>query len=520
MAEPQDKREQIGAAGMQAARSQQGTQGLVEISACVITKNEEKNIGRWLNCMRVAADEMIVVDTGSTDKTCELARAAGARLYHFAWRDDFAAAKNYAIEQARGRWILFLDADEYFTPATVGAVRPLLRRLTPHHEVAGVLCRLTNIDLDDGGRLSTASMQLRMFRNLRSLRYVGRIHEALDVPHNRSIELTREVEIYHTGYSHSIIKAKLQRNRAMLEKRIAERGGTIKPTERSYLMDIAYGLDDYDAAIHYARETLAQDKVSDEIKARAYETWASSCLKGPEPIASAIACLLQAEEACPQQAEFPLMLGLCYYEQGKKDLAEETLRGGLDVHAAYAERTDVTSVIDNAARLLPTVYWRLGDIAMARDDLAAAQEHYVQGLQLQKRHAGLLRSFWQLLRRLQAPPADAIALLNQFFDPEADAAWLARYLLRQHGGVVWLYYARRARQRGEMAESPLLDYLAAGRPAAAAAAAAELLQRCYALGLRAQDQGQPQPQLQALMPPDYASRWRKEQEQKTGAEIL
>ena len=394
MAEPQDKREP---GGMQAAPSQQG---MVEISACVITKNEEKNLGRWLKSMRVAADEMIVVDTGSTDRTCELARAAGAKLYHFTWRDDFAAAKNYAIEQAKGRWILFLDADEYFTPATVEAVRPLLRRLTPHHEVAGVLCRLTNIDLDDGGRLSTASMQLRMFRNLRSLRYVGRIHEALDVPHNRRIELTREVEIYHTGYSHSIIKAKLQRNKAMLEKRIAERGGTIKPTERSYLMDIAYGLDDYDAAIHYARETLAQDKVSDEIKARAYETWASSCLEGPAPMESAVACLLQAEEACPQQAEFPLMLGLCYYEQGKKDLAEETLRQGLDVHAAYAERTDVTSVIDNAARLLPTVYWRLGDIAMARDDLAAAQEHYVQGLQLQKRHAGLLRSFWQLLAQV------------------------------------------------------------------------------------------------------------------------
>ena len=151
MAEPQDKREP---GGMQAAPSQQG---MVEISACVITKNEEKNLGRWLKSMRVAADEMIVVDTGSTDRTCELARAAGAKLYHFTWRDDFAAAKNYAIEQAKGRWILFLDADEYFTPATVEAVRPLLRRLTPHHEVAGVLCRLTNIDLDDGGRLSTAS---------------------------------------------------------------------------------------------------------------------------------------------------------------------------------------------------------------------------------------------------------------------------------------------------------------------------------------------------------------------------
>ena len=103
MAEPQDKREQIGTAGMQVARSQ--PQGMVGISACVITKNEEKNIGRWLNCMRVAADEMIVVDTGSTDRTCELAQAAGARLYHFTWRDDFAAAKNYAPEgNVRDPW--------------------------------------------------------------------------------------------------------------------------------------------------------------------------------------------------------------------------------------------------------------------------------------------------------------------------------------------------------------------------------------------------------------------------------
>ena len=84
----------------------------VMVSACVIAKNEERNLPRWLDSMREVADELIVVDTGSTDATVALAEQAGARVFHFTWIDDFAAAKNYALDQARGRWILFLDADE------------------------------------------------------------------------------------------------------------------------------------------------------------------------------------------------------------------------------------------------------------------------------------------------------------------------------------------------------------------------------------------------------------------------
>ena len=99
----------------------------MKISACVITKNEEKNIGKWLQEMSAIADEMIVVDTGSTDNTVNMAKRAGAKVYHFKWINDFAAAKNHAIEQATGDWILFLDADEYFSDETKHNVRNLLK---------------------------------------------------------------------------------------------------------------------------------------------------------------------------------------------------------------------------------------------------------------------------------------------------------------------------------------------------------------------------------------------------------
>ena len=80
----------------------------------MIVKNEETNIERALSWGKDIVYEQIVVDTGSTDRTVELARAMGAKVYDFEWIDDFAAAKNYAISKASGEWIAFLDADEYF----------------------------------------------------------------------------------------------------------------------------------------------------------------------------------------------------------------------------------------------------------------------------------------------------------------------------------------------------------------------------------------------------------------------
>ena len=84
----------------------------VRLSQCMIVRDEEKNIERALSWGKDLVYEQIVVDTGSTDRTVELALAMGAKVYHFQWIDDFAAAKNYAISKASGDWIAFLDADE------------------------------------------------------------------------------------------------------------------------------------------------------------------------------------------------------------------------------------------------------------------------------------------------------------------------------------------------------------------------------------------------------------------------
>ena len=83
------------------------------ISACIITKDEEKNIDRCLESIKNIVDEIIIVDTGSNDNTVNVAKRYSNKIFHYVWEDDFSKARNFAIEKANGDYILFLDADEY-----------------------------------------------------------------------------------------------------------------------------------------------------------------------------------------------------------------------------------------------------------------------------------------------------------------------------------------------------------------------------------------------------------------------
>lgn len=96
------------------------------VSLCMIVKNEEENISRALTSVKDLVDEMIVVDTGSTDRTKEIAGSLGAKVYDFAWTDSFADARNFSLSKAGGNWILILDADEVISSSDYGKLRELI----------------------------------------------------------------------------------------------------------------------------------------------------------------------------------------------------------------------------------------------------------------------------------------------------------------------------------------------------------------------------------------------------------
>jgi glycosyltransferase involved in cell wall biosynthesis len=162
------------------------------LSVCMIVKNEEKHLAYCLNSLSPAADEVIVVDTGSTDKTKEIAEAFGARVYDFEWINDFSAARNHSLSKAQGDWILVMDADEVISAQDYAKLRKLLTKkkdiayelVTRNyvHRTAGDgwVCNDNSYIYEQAGRGWFPSRKVRLFPNNEKIRFEKPIHELVE----------------------------------------------------------------------------------------------------------------------------------------------------------------------------------------------------------------------------------------------------------------------------------------------------------------------------------------------------
>ncbi|KZS45795.1 hypothetical protein AWU65_07665 [Paenibacillus glucanolyticus] len=185
------------------------------ISLCMIVKDEERCIERCLESISAIVDEIIFVDTGSTDRTLELIKRFNAKVFHYKWDNHFANARNYAIDQATGDYILHLDADEWLED--------------PMHDLRNVLDKdiyYLPIRNNLGGGLAELHKFPRLFRNLSELRYEGALHEQINLTRNwhRSSEIFDNIRIHHDGYLKTIVnsKNKKKRNLSILLEEIKE----------------------------------------------------------------------------------------------------------------------------------------------------------------------------------------------------------------------------------------------------------------------------------------------------------
>jgi glycosyltransferase involved in cell wall biosynthesis len=195
------------------------------VSMCMIVKNEEKVLAECLASVKDCVDEINIVDTGSTDRTVEIALAYGANVIHREWRNDFAWARNEALSMATRRWTFVLDADEELTPESV----PLLRALrgTPA-DLTAVYIGILNAVNDESGVASMTHFLPRIFPTNPRLRYISVIHESLALD-DQSVQvpgIVSPVRILHKGYTNAMLASrnKQERNRPLLERAIREAG--------------------------------------------------------------------------------------------------------------------------------------------------------------------------------------------------------------------------------------------------------------------------------------------------------
>ncbi len=197
------------------------------ICACLIVKNEQDNLARCLSSIRSSVDHIVVVDTGSTDDTVAIAESFGAEVFHFEWRDDFAAARNESLSHARGDWVIWVDADDELMQGAPNALRQLCD-VRPGPDWGYWLD--VRSPYGEDGELEVAVRQWRLFRNNRGVHFRGRIHEEPWPPHTiqpYQIFAQDDIRIQHWGYvpQGDRMQHKSERNRRLLELSIKEDPG-------------------------------------------------------------------------------------------------------------------------------------------------------------------------------------------------------------------------------------------------------------------------------------------------------
>ena len=225
------------------------------ISACAIMKNEISHVEAWLNNVRVFAQEIIVVDTGSTDGTNEfLAKQFDVKLISYEWQHDFAQAKNVALQEATGDWLVFTDADEcFYQPQNIIEYLEQLDKKST--SIEAIFCPIDNIDADNNNEIINSDVVPRIIRNHVGIKYMGAVHEQLtkggepwqDIKY---VVADRNLAIRHTGYSTKVIPFKHQRNYEILCQVM---GKSNKPEMYyGFLSESLLGMEKYQQALEYA----------------------------------------------------------------------------------------------------------------------------------------------------------------------------------------------------------------------------------------------------------------------------
>ncbi len=183
------------------------------LSLIMIVKDEETMLAQCLESVQDVVDEMIIVDTGSSDKTIEIAESFGAQVYHHPWQNSFSEARNYGLPYAKGEWLLQLDADEVLEKEDL----PLLKQLIQSNDVDGYSVIFLNTGPDNA---IYRHRNVRLFRNGK-VRYEGIVHNMPKI--NGHVELS-DLRIHHYGYNLSPkqMDKKFKRSEVLLVRQVKE----------------------------------------------------------------------------------------------------------------------------------------------------------------------------------------------------------------------------------------------------------------------------------------------------------
>ncbi|MCH2665229.1 glycosyltransferase [bacterium] len=292
------------------------------LTLCMIAKNEEERLGRCLESVQGLVDEIVVVDTGSDDRTVEIAESYGATLGYFPWKNNWSEARNESLKLATGDWIMWLDPDDLLPPEMFCKIREAMKRGLGKKKAYFWI-------LDDQGYEPVNCLQMRLFPNIEGVEFRQPIHEQL-TPSLAELGVTCEptnIRVIHTGYTTpEVVRDKQERYLAIMQDWLKTH-----PEDyivRTHAAQTLYIHGRLDEAISYYHQIIddsacvADHNLIIETMARLF---LGRCYMRQEEYELALDNLLKARELDDEYALTNLTLGECYTRMGRHDEALEVL---------------------------------------------------------------------------------------------------------------------------------------------------------------------------------------------------
>jgi tetratricopeptide (TPR) repeat protein len=434
--------------------------GKARVSLCMIVRDEEQNLAECLTPVAELFDEIVIVDTGSRDKTKEIARNFTPHVHDFPWCDDFSAARNESLKHATGDWVFWLDADDRVRPEHVSRLRAVLSELDDTPRMLMMDTVLVAAEVTDEPRQVT---HRRLFRRHPLLHWQGRVHEQL-APEPASLgyeEMHADVQIEHVGYTNKAVsERKLRRKLRLLQMDYA-----VNPDNPNTLLHLGMSL----CNVRNTKESRKhlQRLVATGDRGAPYLRWAYSLL-----------CQLSLTDGNPTEAALIAQKGLAQFPD------DESL--GLSLALAHYAREDYAATsraLETIIDSQPTRHMMYATPANIRQKVAPGMLGSVRRMQ------GKFAEAESLMQGvLHAFPADVITWYNlglTYLD-QCDGARLAPVIKRlltlpkgnvQAGLLAALWHLRHG---NPALAGPIIDDLISQVPQAAhpRMLRAEWLSRC------------------------------------------
>jgi len=382
----------------------------MKISAAVIVRNEEAMLAGCLKSLLPLADELVVVDTGSDDRTVAIALEFTPHVYSFEWQDDFALARNYSLEMATGDYVLVADADHRVVhpDAARGLLEDFARAHSPN--TLGTVIILSGVR-DGDHTIEEASASPKFFRRGR-FTFQGAIHEQLVPVEGEALQAPTGLQYLHSGYEdRDALLARIDRNRRILSRELERH-----PDDEYYLYQLGkadFCRKEYNGAVRAFEKSLASMTFS----GAALPTGTNGRPVSEDMLIDLLTCLAYAcanleryREACDllerhramghpatRWADFPHALGYLYLMLGDVPRAREAFLSAVQT----ASRRELVRGTGGFS-----AFYHLGLLAEAEGNIGAALGNYLQSLQARPDYTTAISRCVDLVteRRAALPP--------------------------------------------------------------------------------------------------------------------